>query len=116
MAYFLIKTLITSVIIAAISELGKRFQLLAAILASLPLVSILAIIWLYVDERNVEQVSSLSWNIFWMVIPSLAFFVLFPTFLKLGMHFTWSMVLSCGLMAGIYWIYVLILGKFGISL
>ena len=116
MVYFLTKTFITAIIIAAISELGKRYQLIAAILASLPLVSILAITWLYVDERNVQQVSDLSWGIFWMVIPSLAFFILFPTFLKLGMHFTWSMIISCLLMAGIYWIYVWVLQKFGISI
>ena len=91
--YFLIKTLLSAVMIAAISELGKRFSWLAAILASLPLTSILAIIWLYHDTGDVQKISDLTKGIFWAVLPSLLFFIIFPILLKNGIRFWISLPL-----------------------
>ena len=73
---YLIKIIVTAVLVVLISEAAKRWTLLGAIIASLPLTSILAMVWLYLDTKNVEKVATLSWGIFWVVIPSLAFFVL----------------------------------------
>jgi hypothetical protein len=72
--YFLIKTLITAIIIAAISELSRRYTLWAALLASLPLTSILAFIWMYWDTKDTGKIIELSYSVFWLVFPSLAFF------------------------------------------
>lgn len=113
---YLIKIIVTALVVVVVSELAKRFTTLAAILASLPLTSILAIIWLYYDTKNIGTISSLSINIFWAVLPSLLFFLVFPYFLKSGMKFGWSLLLSATIMFAAYSIYVLVLNKFGIKL
>jgi len=81
MSYFLLKTVITALIVAAVSELSRRYSLVAAALASLPLVSILAFIWIYLEDKNQQKLIGLSQEIFWLVFPSLVFFVVFPVLL-----------------------------------
>ncbi len=102
MAYFLIKTLITALIVAAISELSRRFSLFAAALASLPLVSILAFVWIYVDTKDTEKLIIMSYDVFWLVLPSLAFFLIFPTLLKHGLAFGWAVLVACACMTILY--------------
>ncbi len=87
MAAFLIKVLITAVLVAAISELGKRSTFAGALLAALPLTSLLALMWLYRDTGDAVQAASLARNIFWLVLPSLAFFLVFPLGVKAGWPF-----------------------------
>ena len=113
---FLIKTIISALIIAGVSELGKRFTPLAAVLASLPLTSILAAIWLYKDTQDVNKVADLTTNIFWAVLPSLLFFVTFPLLLKAGLKFGWAMTAACVIMFVGYSFYAFIIGKFGIKI
>lgn len=62
-----LKLSLTAVVVVAISEIAKRSSLWAAVLASLPLTSLLAFVWLYIDTRSVERVASLSSGIFWLV-------------------------------------------------
>ncbi|MBN2870061.1 MAG: DUF3147 family protein, partial [Campylobacterales bacterium] len=69
MGYYLAKIAITTVLIVLISEIAKRSSFWAAVLASLPLVSVLAMIWLYVDTKDVAKVSALSTGVFWLVLP-----------------------------------------------
>ncbi len=102
MGYFLVKTLITALIVAAISELSRRYSLFAATLASLPLVSILAFIWIYVDTKDTEKLINMSYDVFWLVLPSLAFFLIFPFLLKQGMAFGWALLLACVGMSVLY--------------
>ncbi len=113
--YFAIKILLTSLIVASISELAKRFSTVAAILASLPLTSILAMIWLYRDTQDAQRVSELSKGIFWAVLPSLIFFLVLPFFLKSGLKFWFALVLSSGIMFIAYTVYALLLGRLGIK-
>lgn len=116
MSYTIIKIIITSLIIVAISELSKRSSLIGALLASLPLTSVLAMLWLYADTKDVTKVSDLASSIFWLVIPSLAFFISLPLLLKKGLPFYLSMGLSMAVTAGIYFIMITILMRFGIKL
>ncbi|MFB6260788.1 MAG: DUF3147 family protein [Thiohalorhabdaceae bacterium] len=60
MAYYLTKTLITVVLVVAISEVAKRSSLIGGILASVPITSVLAMVWLYVDTGDVGKISSLA--------------------------------------------------------
>ncbi|MBI5023358.1 MAG: DUF3147 family protein [Candidatus Magasanikbacteria bacterium] len=112
---YLIKTIITAIVVVGIAEIGKKFSPIAAILASLPLTSILAMIWLYMDTKDVQKVIDLSSNIFWAVLPSLIFFFFFPLLLKNGFKFSIAMVLSTVIMFIAYSIYVVILQKVGIK-
>lgn len=82
MAYFIFKTLTTALIIASISEISKRFTFLASLLAAIPITSVLVFIWMYVEQKNVPKIAAMSKEVFFLVIPSLAFFLLLPFLLK----------------------------------
>lgn len=80
--YVLLKALLSGAIIAAASEIARRSSLLGAVLISLPLTSILAIVWLYRDTRDTGEVAALSWSILWVIVPSVVFFVVLPLALR----------------------------------
>ena len=113
---FIIKVVVSAFIVAGVSALAKRYVPIAAILASLPLTSILAMIWLYRDTKDEQQVSSLSTGIFWAVLPSLLFFLCLPFLLKSGIRFPWALLISCGIMFLGYTIYAFVLGRFGVKI
>jgi len=114
--YLIIKVAITAVLIVAISEISKSNTLIASILASIPLVSVLAMIWLYQDTKDINKISELSVGIFWLVIPSLALFITLPLLLKQGLNFYLSLLISIGITATCYYLMVIVLEQFGIKL
>jgi hypothetical protein len=116
MTYYAIKILVTTVLIVLISEVSKRSSLIGAILASVPLVSVLAMIWLYVDTREVAQVSALSRSIVWLVLPSLVLFLLLPVLLDRGYNFYLSLAGSIGMTALAYFGMIVAAKHFGIRL
>jgi hypothetical protein len=89
MLALVVKVLLTALIVVAISELGKRSTFAGALLASLPLTSLLALVWLYHDTADAAQAADLARGIFWLVLPSLAFFLVFPACVRAGFDF-WS--------------------------
>lgn len=113
---FLIKVLVTSIIVAGVSELAKRYSFAAAILASLPLTSILALSWLHVETGDDKAVAVLSSGIFWMVIPSLLFFLSLPFALKRGLGYWPSLLLSSLLTFVAYTVYSWVLRKTGVQI
>jgi peptidoglycan/LPS O-acetylase OafA/YrhL len=102
MLYVIIKILITALLVAGISELMHRYTLLAALLAALPLTSALAFIWNYWEQKDPQKIIDLSYSIFWLVIPSLVFFLVLPVLLKHGMAFAWAMLIAAGATAASY--------------
>jgi hypothetical protein len=116
MVYYLIKIAITTVLIVVISEIAKRSSFAGALLASIPLISVLAMFWLYVDTKDITKVSALATSVFWLVLPSLALFVALPLLLKQGLHFYLSISLSIGFTIGCYWLMVTILNYYGVKL
>lgn len=116
MAYYLLKIVITTVLIVVISEIAKRSSFVGAILASIPLVSVLALTWLYIDTKDVAKVSALSTSVFWLVIPSLALFITLPVLLKQGVNFYLSISISIAITITCYWLMVYVLNIFGIKL
>jgi len=115
MSQFIIKTLVSAVIIAVISTVSKRFPGLGGLIASLPLTSILAMIWLYQDTQDVQKVISLSNSIFWMIIPSLSFFIVLPYLVK-KFNFYPGLFLSSLFLVISYLIYSRILNFFKIKI
>jgi hypothetical protein len=81
--------------------------------ASVPLTSVLAIIWLYQDTKDTNNIIDLSYNIFWLVLPSLLFFIVFPLLLKANLNFYLSLFISLVLMISAYFAMVFILEKVG---
>jgi len=102
MLYYILKIIISLIIIIAVSEIAKRSSTLGGLIASLPLTSILAMVWLYVDTKNVKKVINLSESIFWLVMPSLILFVVFPILLKKGLNFYLSLLISSIIMIIFY--------------
>ena len=86
MLYLTIKIMLTSVIVVMVSEIAKQSSFIGSILASVPLVSVLAMLWLYLDTKEVSKVIDLSKGIFWLVIPSLTLFLVLPILLKNGFN------------------------------
>ena len=113
MLYYLVKVLISALLIVAIAEISKRSSLLGALLASVPLISVLAMIWLYVDTGDGDKVAALASGIFWLVLPSLALFIALPLLLKQGLNFYLSMGLSILLTIACYSAMIGLLDRFG---
>ena len=113
--YLVIKTIVTALVIVAISEIARRSSLFAGVLASIPLTSVLAMTWLYFDTRNVKSVIELSNSVLLLIPPSIIFFLTFPFLLK-KIDFLISLAISILLTAITYWIYISLLTKFGVKL
>lgn len=103
-----LKTIITAILVVAIAEASKRSTWIGALLASLPITSVLAMIWLYRDTGDLQKTVALSQGIFWAVIPSLAFFLIFPILANRGFRFPSALALSSGITALGYWVFVII--------
>lgn len=116
MSWYLTKIIVTTVLIVLISEIAKRSSLIGAILASVPLVSVLGMMWLYIDTKDVSRISALSTSIFWLVLPSLALFIVLPVLLNHQVNFYLSMTLAIAVTILCYWLMILVLGQFGIKL
>lgn len=102
MLYFALKVSISALVIVAITELAKRSSGFAALVASLPLASLLAVVWLHVEGAPPEHIAELSSQIFWLVLPSLVLFLLLPLLLERGLEFRVSLVVSAAVTAGCY--------------
>jgi hypothetical protein len=113
---YALKVLISALVIVAISELAKRSSLAGAILASLPLTSILAFVWLYTDSRSTEQVAGLSTSIFWLVLPSLVLFLVLPGLLRQGWGFWASLGSAIIATLAAYLLMLAVLPRLGVKL
>ena len=116
MSYYLFKLAVSAILVVAISEIARRSSFVGALLASVPLVSVMAMIWLYIDTGDAERVGALASSILWLVIPSLALFVALPLLLKHGLNFYLSMGLAIALTIGCYGAMIAILKQTGIEL
>lgn len=116
MVYFIIKCALSGIIIAVVSEIAKRSPSFGALIVSLPLVSLLGILWLWRDTGDAERIASLAQSTFWYVFPSLPMFLILPAMLRAGTGFWPSMGASCALTVLLYFITVWSLAKFGINL
>lgn len=94
MLYLVIKAALSGAIVAAVSEIARRYPGWGGLLASLPLTSLLAMIWLYRDSHDPERVAELVGSTFWFILPSLPMFLLLPWLLRSGMAFWVAMALS----------------------
>lgn len=92
---YALKILVSASLVVAISELAKRSSLFGAVIASIPLTTVLAFIWLYLDTGDTKRITALSFDIFWLVLPSLTLFIALPYLLRVGLSFWVSLVLSC---------------------
>ena len=116
MLQIIFKLLISSGIIVLVSEIAKKSAYLGGLIASIPLISVLSMIWLYIDTKDIESVKALSNSILWMVIPSISLFISLPILLRSGIGFYLSIFLSIIITIGCYGLTLLLLPRLGIEL
>ena len=116
MGYTLVKTLVSALIITLVSEVAKRSPALAALIASLPLVSVLGMIWLWHDKPDAQNMARHAGATFWYVIPSLPMFLVLPLMLRHGMGFYLALALNCLMTALLYLAMVKLGAYFGVKL
>ena len=92
--HYFIKVFISSGIIVLVSEIAKKNNLLGGLIASIPLVSVLSMIWLYIDTNDINKVKALANGILWMILPSMSFFIVLPILINCGIKFYLSLTIS----------------------
>jgi len=115
MSWLITKYFITSAIVVAVSELAKRSDRLGGLVAALPMVTFLALIWLYVEKQPADKIASHAWYTFWYVVPTLPMFLAFPLLLS-RIGFWYSLLASAGITVLCFVIFALIVRRFGIEL
>jgi hypothetical protein len=116
MLYYVIKVVVSALVIVAVSEIAKRSTGFAAFVASLPLTSLLAFVWLRFEGEAPQRIGELSGQIFWLILPSLVLFPLLPFLLRHGLSFWVSLGASVAATAGAYLLMLPLLRRLGLSL
>ena len=116
MAWYIIKIAITALIIVVISEISKRLPLLGSLIASLPLVSVLGMIWIFQESKDTQKLITHAEGTFWYVLPSLPMFLFMPWMMRKGVSFYWSLTAGVLLTVILYVIMTKILARMGLNL
>ena len=116
MYYLAAKAIISGILIAAASELAKRYPGFGALIASLPLVSVLGMMWLWHDRPDAANMAAHAQATFWFVLPSLPLFLLIPSLLRHGVGFWPALLAGCVLTVILYFAVVAVLQRVGIAL
>lgn len=115
MQYLVFKYLITAGVVVLVSEFAKRSDKLGGLIAALPLVTVLTLIWLYVDQQPTAKIANHAYYTFWYVLPTLPMFLLFPYLLpKIGFIYT---LVSCVIFTIVFfWLFAVVVKSFGVNL
>ena len=115
MAWIVTKYFLTAAVVVLVSELAKRSDKLGGLIAALPMVTVLTLIWLYVEKQSPEKIANHAWYTFWYVIPTLPMFLVFPLLLpRIGF---WPALLACVLLTAIlFGLFALVMRRFGVEL
>jgi len=115
MGWLVTKYLITAAVVVLVSEVAKRSDRLGGLFAALPLVTVLALIWLHVDHQPQSKIANHAWYTFWYVVPTLPMFLAFPLLLpRLGF---WPTLFACVVITVVcFWLFALLVRRFGIEL
>jgi hypothetical protein len=116
MSYFVLKAALSGLLIAAISEIARRSPGVAALVASLPLISILGMIWLWRDTGDAGKIATHAEATFWYVLPSLPMFLLVPWLIRSDLGFWPSLAIGCLVTFGLYMILVWLAPRFNLPI
>ncbi len=112
-----LKILISALLIGGISEISRRNSNIAALLASLPLISILSMIWMYHDSHDAGRIADFSWSVFWYVLPSLVLFIVLPVLLtRWQVPFYGALLIASAATIVVFFIMKAVLGRVGIEI
>ncbi|MCX7193379.1 MAG: DUF3147 family protein [Proteobacteria bacterium] len=116
MLYYALKVAVSAIVIVMITEIAKRSTGFAALVAALPLTSLLAFMWLHLEGAESVRIAELSSQIFWLVLPSLILFLLLPLLIRTGVGFWLSLAISVSATVVCYIAMLPLLRKFGVQL
>jgi|SRR4051812_15087835 len=116
MVWLAIKALISGIIVAAVSEVAKRYPGFGGLIASLPLVSVLGMLWLWKDKPDAANMAAHAEGTFWFVLPSLPMFLAIPAMLRAGVNFYVALALGCLLTIALYLGMIALAPRLGIRL
>tara|TARA_B100001093_G_C26617826_1_gene923173 strand:- start:467 stop:817 length:351 start_codon:yes stop_codon:yes gene_type:complete len=116
MIWYIVKLLVSATVIVVISELSKKLPLLASLIASIPLISVLGMVWMYGEKVEVEKIAAHAEGTFWYVLPSLPMFLFLPWMLRKGISFPTSLSVGIALTGVLYFLMTKMLAKFGMNL
>ena len=115
MQYIILKYLITAGVVVLVSEFAKRSDKLGGLIAALPMVTVLTLIWLYVEHQPASRIANHAYYTFWYVLPTLPMFLLFPYLLpKWG--FVWSLITCLILTLVVFLLFAMLMKQFGVDL
>jgi F0F1-type ATP synthase assembly protein I len=115
MLWVVTKYLITAGLVVLVSEFAKRSDKLGALVAALPMVTILTLIWLHVERQPAAKVANHAWYTFWYVVPTLPMFLVFPALLEwLGF---WPALAGCVVLTVVcFVVFAVFVKRFGVTL
>lgn len=116
MTWFLVKCTLSGILVGLISEIARRSPGLGALVASLPLVSVLGMIWLWNDTGDAGRIAAHAEATFWLVLPSLPMFLVLPALLRSGVSFWVALLLSCALTVLLYLATIRVAARFGVAI
>ena len=116
MSYIIFKGIISGILIIIISEVSKKFPGFGGLIASLPLISVMAMTWIWLETGNSEKIINHSLSTFWFVIPSLPMFILIPFIIQKNYSFWTSLIIGCLITMILYLISLWIFLKLEIKL
>lgn len=114
--YWAVKALISGIIVATVSEVARRYPAGGALIASLPMVSILGMLWLWRDTHDVARLGNHSAATFWYILPSLPMFMILPALLRYGIGFIPALLFVCLVTILLYALMVAALTRVGVTL
>lgn len=115
MTWLITKYAITAALVVLISEVAKRSDKLGALIAALPMVTVLAMVWMYVEHQPADKIVNHAWYTFWYVLPTLPMFLLFP-FLLPRLGFWLSLAASAVLTMICFVSLAFVMKRFGVGL
>jgi uncharacterized membrane protein (GlpM family) len=115
MTYLIIKAVLSGIIVMVVSEVSRRNPSIGGLIASLPLISILAYIWLWCDTSDQERIAMQAEATFWYIFPSIPMFLALPALLRNGVGFWVALSISCALTFALYAATMWVLPRIGIN-
>ena len=116
MIAFAVRAALSGLIVAAVALIARRSPAAGALVASLPLVSLLGVIWLWRDTGDAVRLADHAKATFWYVLPSLPMFLIVPALLRHGIGFWSALVAGCGVTILLYLALIPVAARFGVTL
>ena len=116
MLYFILNIVIILIVIVLVFEISKKNSVFGAVIGSIPIITVLSMIWPYIDIKDIGKIKNFSFNIFWIVIPSLVLFISLPILINNDFNFWFSLAIAIFFPIIFYILTILILSNYGINL